>query len=50
MIFFATSGGSTIDKANQDFKAQYSKINWKDGKTLNGAKKADIKAWVDGLK
>ncbi len=50
VIFFATSGGSTIDKTNQDFKAQYPKINWKEGKTLNGAKKADIKAWVDGLK
>ncbi len=50
VIFFATSGGSTIDKANQDFKAQYPKINWKDGKTLNGATKADIKSWVNGLK
>lgn len=50
VIFFATSGGSSIDKANKDFKAQYPKINWKEGKTLNGAKKAEIKAWADGLK
>ena len=50
VIFFATSGGSSIDKANQDFKAQYPKIDWKSGKTLNGASKAEIKAWVDGLK
>ena len=50
VIFFATSGGSSIDKANQDFAAAYPEINWKPGKTLNGASKADIKAWVEGLK
>ena len=50
VIFFATSGGSTIDKANKDFAAAYPKINWKAGKTLNGASKAAIKAWVEGLK
>ena len=50
VIFFATSGGSTIDKANKDFAAAYPKINWKAGKTLNGASKADIKAWVEGLR
>ena len=50
VIFFATSGGSTIDKANKDFAAAYPKINWTAGKTLNGASKVDIKAWVEGLK
>ena len=50
VIFFATSGGSTLDKANKDFAAAYPKINWKAGKTLNGASKAVIKAWVEGLK
>ena len=50
VIFFATSGGSTIDKANKDFAAAYPKISWKAGKTLNGASKADIKAWVEGFK
>ena len=50
VIFFATSGGSTIDKANKVFAAAYPSINWKAGKTLNGASKADIKAWVEGLK
>ena len=49
VIFFATSGGSTIDKANKDFAAAYPKINWKAGKTLNGASKAEIKAWVEGV-
>ena len=49
VIFFATSGGSSIDKANADFKAKYPSIKWKDGKTLNRATKEDIRSWVDGL-
>jgi flavodoxin len=49
VVFFATSGGSTIDKANKDFAAAYPKINWKAGQTLNAASRADIKAWVEGL-
>ena len=50
VVFFATSGGSNIDKANSEFKARYPEINWKDGKTLNQATKSDIKAWVESLK
>lgn len=50
VIFFATSGGSSIDKANKEFAAAYPKINWKAGKTLNNATKAEIKTWADGLK
>ena len=50
VIFFATSGGSSIDKANADFEKQYPEINWKAGKTLNSQSKAEIKAWADGLK
>ncbi len=50
VVFFATSGGSSIDKANQEFKTQYPKIDWKAGKTLNGATKTEIKAWVNKLK
>ena len=50
VIFFATSGGSTIDKANKDFPTAYPKINWKAGKTLNGASKTEIKSWVEGIK
>ena len=49
VIFFATSGGSSIDKANAEFKKQYPDINWKAGKTLNAASREDIKAWVDSL-
>ena len=49
VIFFATSGGSSIEKANAEFKAQYPEINWKAGKTLNYESKSEIKAWVEGL-
>ena len=49
VIFFATSGGSSIDKANAEFKAQYPDINWKAGKTLNRVTKADIRTWVDNM-
>ena len=50
VIFFATSGGSSIDKANKDFAAAYPKINWKAGKTLNYESKDEIKTGVEGLK
>lgn len=49
VIFFATSGGSDLKKANADFKAAYPKINWKDGKALNGESKEEIKAWAESL-
>jgi len=49
VVLFATSGGSTVDKANKDFAATYPAINWKPGKTLNGTSKATVKAWVEGL-
>lgn len=50
VILFATSGGSTLDKANTDFRTKYPDINWKDGKTLNEETKAQIKTWTEGLK
>ncbi|MBO6248642.1 MAG: NAD(P)H-dependent oxidoreductase [Bacteroidales bacterium] len=49
VIFFATSGGSDLQKANAQFKEQYPSLNWKEGKTLNGATKEDITAWVNSL-
>ena len=49
VVFFATSGGSTIDKANAQFKAQYPKINWKAGKVLNRASDKDVKDWINSL-
>ena len=49
VIFFATSGGSTIDKANAEFKAAYPNIKWIDGKVLNKATTEDVKAWIESL-
>ena len=49
VVFFATSGGSTIDKANKDFEAAYPEINWKEGKVLNGVSKKELKAWVESV-
>jgi flavodoxin len=50
VVFFATSGGSTVDKANAQFKEQYPAIKWTAGKVLNRASEADVKAWVESLK
>lgn len=50
VVFFATSGGSTVDKANAQFKEQYPAIKWTAGKVLNHASEADVKAWVESLK
>ena len=49
VIFFATSGGSSIEKANKDFAAAYPKINWKAGKTLNHESREEIKKWAEQL-
>ncbi|MBR4839184.1 MAG: NAD(P)H-dependent oxidoreductase [Paludibacteraceae bacterium] len=45
VIPFATSGGSTIDKAYHDLKATYPKINFKSAKLLNRATKKDLEAF-----
>ena len=50
VVFFATSGGSTVDKANAQFKEQYPAIKWTAGKVLNRATVEDVKAWVESLK
>ena len=49
MVFFATSGGSNINKANKQFAAEYTALDWKEGKVLNKATKADVEAWVKSL-
>lgn len=49
VVLFATSGGSTVDKANKDFAASYPAIKWKPGKVLNDESKATVKTWVEGL-
>ena len=50
VVFFATSGGSTVDKATAQFKEQYPAIKWTAGKVLNRATVEDVKAWVESLK
>ena len=47
VILFATSGSSNLNNANEVFAAAYPAINWKAGKTLNGASKDEIKVWAD---
>ena len=47
VIPFATSGGSSIKKACADLKAAYPNLNWKEGKLLNRASKAELQKWVE---
>ena len=42
---FATSGGSTIDKAVQDLKVAYPEINIQDGRLLNFAKENELRSF-----
>lgn len=49
VVFFATSGGSTIDKANAEFRTAYPTLKWKDGKVLNSASAEQIKSWIASL-
>ena len=46
VIPFATSGGSSIQKACDDLKKAYPQVIWKEGKLLNGVSKKDLEAWV----
>ena len=47
VIPFATSGGSSIQKACADLEAAYPEINWKEGKLLNHISKGDLQKWVE---
>lgn len=42
IIPFATSGGSSIEKACKDLKAAYPDVNWKEGKLLNRVSKQEL--------
>ncbi|MBO7133992.1 MAG: NAD(P)H-dependent oxidoreductase [Bacteroidales bacterium] len=50
VIPFATSGGSTIDKACEDLKAAYPKAIWKTGRLLNNASKQELEDFVNEVK
>ena len=47
VVMFATSGGSTPEKALKEFKAAYPEIDWVEAKLLNGATEESIKKWID---
>lgn len=49
IIPFATSGGSTIDKASSDLKKAYPSLNWKAGRLLNQTSESDLEAWKKEL-
>ena len=50
VVLFATSGGSDLSKANEDFREAYPEIVWKPGRTLNGETSESISSWVESLK
>ena len=46
VIPFATSGGSSIEKACADLKEAYPNINWGEGRLLNDFTKEELQSWV----
>lgn len=50
VIPFATSGGSTIDKACEDLKAAYPDVNWLPGRLLNNAADSTLKQLADSIR
>ncbi len=49
VIPFATSGGSSIEHSVNVLKRTYPKVNWQDGRLLNGANKSVVTDWIKGL-
>ena len=45
VIPFATSSGSTIDKACKDLQASYPQVQFKPGKLLNRTTKKDLESF-----
>lgn len=46
VIFFATSGSSSIDNSEKTFQAAYPELNWKKGRLLNSPTDKDIEEFV----
>lgn len=46
VYLFATSGGSSIDKATEDLKKQYPSIHIVSGKLLNTFDETEVKKWM----
>lgn len=49
LIPFATSGGSSIDKACSDLKRSYPSLTWGQGRLLNHVSESNLKAWKSEL-
>ena len=47
VYLFATSGGSSIDKAVEDLKKQYSSIHIVSGRLLNTFDETEVKKWME---
>lgn len=50
LVPFATSGGSTIEKACEDLKKAYPGYDWAEGRLLNNPSSADLIEWVGEVK
>ena len=50
IVPFATSGGSTIDKACKDLKAAYPQYKFGEGKLLNRIEKSEVEKWAGAVK
>ena len=50
IVPFATSGGSSIQKACEDLKAAYSDYKFAEGRLLNNFDKEEVKAWAASIK
>lgn len=50
VIPFATSGGSGVDASASKLKSQYPRINWRNGKLLNGTSDKEISRWIESLR
>lgn len=50
LVTFATSGSSGIENCDKNLQKTYPKLQWRDGKLLNGAfDEATIKKWIEKL-
>ena len=50
VVLFATSGGSTPDKALEEMKAKYPRINFKAAKLLNRTNRTEMREWADSMR
>ena len=46
LIPFATSGGSSVDNSVAELRRLYPKLDWQNGRLLNGASRDEVKRWA----